>query len=102
MHEVVKALRIAGSEAEVFVQIERSGFRKIEARVLVKRDEFFVHAEGGASGGEAEDDGRVCSDSACDDASGFLPHLFSVLFENYEHFCESPLDFAKRINGSAG
>jgi hypothetical protein len=102
MHEVVKALRIVRSNAKVFIEIERSGFGEVKAGAFVKRNEFFIHSERSAAGGEAEDDGRIYTNGAGDDAGGFLSDFFSVLFENYEHLCVSPSDFTKRINGNAG
>ncbi len=87
MHEVVKALRIVRSKAEIFVEIEGSSLGEIEAGVFVKRGEVFVHPQGGAARCKTENDGRIGADRARDDAGGFLSDLFGVLFENYEHFC---------------
>jgi len=85
MHEAVEALGIVFCEAEIFIEIEGDGLRKIEFARTMKRDKSFVHPERGAASGEAENDFGICANSSGNDASSFLADLFAVLFEDYKH-----------------
>jgi len=64
-------LRMAGREADVFVQVERRDAGKIEAVAGVHRGQFLVKAQGRAAGREAEDGGGFRADERGNNSGRF-------------------------------
>src|SRR4029077_10352903 len=53
-HKKVKALRMIRCDAEVLIEIKGSDMREVERLLAIETNDFDVHSEGGAAGGEPQ------------------------------------------------
>src|SRR5579859_6349250 len=98
----MKALRIIGREAEIFVEIKTCGVREIECGRFVQRDELFIHTERRAAGSEPENDFGVGAEGIGDDARGLLADLLAGFLDNHEHERVLPQGAEAQVYPSCG
>ena len=85
MHEVVIALGIVGSHADVFVEIECRDLGKIEADHFVDGNQFFIHGQRRAARGQTEDAVRFEVYLAGHDLGGFCTHFIIGIGNDHTH-----------------
>ena len=81
VHEGVVGLRMVGSDADVFVEIERADLRPIE----VLLDELFVEWHGGSAGGESENRIGLGADEVGEEAGGHSGGRFGIGLDDDFH-----------------
>ena len=81
VHEGVVGLRMVGSDADVFVEIERGDLRPIE----VLLDELLVEWHGGAASGESENRIRLGADEVGEEAGGHASGRFGIGLDDDFH-----------------
>ena len=81
VHEGVVGLRMVGSDADVFIEVERGDLRPIE----VLLDELFVEWHGGSACCEAENRIGLGADEVGEDSGGHSGSRFSIGLDDDFH-----------------
>ena len=85
MHEVMIALGIVRRHADVFIQVECRDLGKIEADHFMDGNQLFIHRQGRAARGQAEDAVRLEVYLAGHDFGGFCTHFIIRISNDNTH-----------------